>query len=153
MKFHTLYTNPPPKPTVKFEQPSLAVQSEKDMTDVHNILSRFIRTGDPGYLPGRTAPKPIFGDFSELPDFQEAKNSHARLQEYFDTLPSHLRLKFGNDALGLVHYLNDASNHEEALKYGLLEKMPDSVKEVVQTESVNSQQELVPLASQPKADL
>lgn len=131
MKFNTRYS-PPPKITQAFTTPSLTVQSEKDRTDVHNILHRFVSTGDLGYFGIGAPAKPFFGDFSTTPDFQESMNMQVRAREYFDGLPSEMRLKFGNDYRQMIRYLGNDENREEAVKLGLLEKLPEVVKETVQ---------------------
>lgn len=131
MKFNTRY-NPPPKITQAFTSPSLTVQSEKDRTDVHNILNRYVATGDLGYFGIGAPAKPFYGDFSSAPDFQESMNMQVRAREYFDGLPSHMRLKFGNDYREMIRFLGNDENHEKAVELGLLEKIPEVVKETIQ---------------------
>lgn len=130
MKFHTRYS-PPPKVTQTFETPSLTVQSEKDRTDVHNILRRFVATGDLGYFGIGAPAKPFFGDFSNTPDFQNSMNLQVRAREYFDGLPSEMRLKFGNDYQQMIRFLGNEANYDKAVELGLLEKLPEVVKETI----------------------
>lgn len=129
MKFHTRFTNLPPKKGVTFTKPSLTVQAEKDNTDIKNILDRFTRTGTFGsVIPGRAPARPMFGDFSDIPDFQTIQNQYARVSEYFDGLPSDLRYKFGNDPVKFSAWMSKEENYEEAVKLGLVEKRAVPVK-------------------------
>lgn len=129
MKFHTRYTHLPPKKGVTFVKPSLTVQAEKDNTDIKNILDRFTRTGTFGsVVPGHTPARPMFGDFSELPDFQTIQNQYVRVSEYFDGLPSDIRYKFGNDPVKFSAWMSQKENYEEAVQLGLVEKRAEPVK-------------------------
>lgn len=144
LRFNTRY-RPPPQVGVRFEKPSLTVQSERDETDVHNILTRYVQTGDLGYFGHGPASKPFFGDFSETPDFATAMNMQKAAAEYFAELPSKIRLQFGNDYREMVKFLGDPRNADHARELGLLEKLPvqfeqglDAIQKTVQNEpSVN----------------
>lgn len=130
MKFNTRY-NPPPKVVKTFTTPSLTVQSEKDRTDVHNILNRYVATGDLGYFGIGNPAKPFYGDFSVAPDFQQSMNLQVQAREYFDSLPSQMRLQFRNDYREMIRFLGNDENQEQAIKMGLLEKLPGVVKETL----------------------
>ena len=61
-------------PGIKFDQPSQTLQAFKDDADINCIISRFGNTGvlvDPTVPVSRT---PQFGDFSDMPSYQEAQN-------------------------------------------------------------------------------
>lgn len=141
MKFFTRF-NPPDKVRQNFELPSLTVQSEKDNTDVHNILERFVRTGDLGYFGKGPAQKPFYGDFSKGVDFQTAMDLNARASEYFDGLPSGIRHQFGNDHREFVRFLGNPENVAKATELGFLEKLPETVKQPLEQiqETVNIEQ-------------
>lgn len=128
LRFNTRY-RPPPQVGVRFEKPSLTVQSERDETDVHNILDRYVRTGDLGYFGHGPASKPFYGDFSEAPDFATAMNMQKDAAEYFATLPSKIRLQFGNDYREMVKFLGDPRNDDQARELGLLEKLPEQLEQ------------------------
>lgn len=129
-KFNTRYRRPP-KIGLAFREPSLTVQSARDESMVQNILHRFVATGDLGYFGGGAPAKPFFGDFSETPDFQTAMTMQAQASEYFDGLPSNMRLQFGNDFRNFIKFIGDANNNEKAIEMGLLQKLPEPVKDVI----------------------
>lgn len=131
MKFYTRF-NKPPKVVQTFKEPSLTVQGERDNTDVHNILNRFVRTGDLGYFGLGKPAQPFYGDFSETPDFQQSMELNARASEYFDQLPSKIRKQFDNDFRKMINFIGNDANHEVALEMGLLERLPEVVKDTVQ---------------------
>lgn len=98
---------------------SLTEQSHKVSCDVNNIMAKYHRTG---VLPVRGALMPLFGDFSHVVDYQTCCQAMIDIQTSFDRLPAEARKKFRNNPLELVEFLKDESNHEEAIKLGLIEK-------------------------------
>ena len=127
MKFFTQYNNRTPKSTVKFTQPSRTKQNHKYESDIHNQLLKFA-TREQLQLH-EMASKPIYGDFSQMPDFNEAQNLVARTKEYFDGLPSHMRAQFNNDSAQFVSFVGNPANADQAVKMGILEKMAAPVKQ------------------------
>lgn len=97
---------------------SFVQQQFAQETDIHYILEKFTRTGT---LPVVTE-KPMYGDFSNVQDFQEAQNLIARTKEYFDALPSDIRARFANDPREFLEFVNDPDNEAEAIELGILQK-------------------------------
>lgn len=110
-----------PRVRVQFDfvQPSRTQQHFKDECDIDRILKKYSATG---FLVDPLAPRrePLFGDFSESMSFMEAQTRIARVREAFDSLPSQLRDRFGNDPYRLLAWCEDPDNAEEAAKLGLL---------------------------------
>ena len=64
--------NPPPSVDTKFEGESMTQQHFQDEVDINNIIKRYSSTGflvDPLTSPSG---QPMFGDFSDVIDFQTA---------------------------------------------------------------------------------
>ena len=97
---------------------SLTEQHHKDDCDIHTILRRFVATG---VLPVLDS-SPVYGDFSNVQSYQEAQNLIARINEYFKSLPSRFRERFGNDISKFIDFVNDPSNRKECQELGLIEK-------------------------------
>jgi len=94
-------------------------QSFAQEADINNIMSKYVQTGvlvDP--LVPRTR-KPVYGDFSQTPDYFTAKNNIIKAEQQFQLLPSKLRDRFENNLENLVAFIADEANHEECVKLGL----------------------------------
>lgn len=99
--------------------PSLAVQSEKDSCDINKIVSKFKSTG---VMTNVRTDQPLFGDFSDLVDIQTQRIRMQDAQEAFMTLPAQIRKRFSNDPVELINFLNDENNRPEAIKLGLIDE-------------------------------
>lgn len=98
--------------------PSLAVQADKDRTDIRNIVKRAIRGQQVtvNYREGR------FVDISNAPSYIQALNIVANANVLFDRLPSNLRDRFNNDPMAMLSFIDNPDNNDEAIKLGLLPK-------------------------------
>lgn len=67
------------------------------------------------------APK-TFSDMPPVDDYKEALDLITRSSAAFAILPSTLRNRFENDPVKLCAFLNDASNREEAIELGLINR-------------------------------
>ncbi len=108
--------------------PSKVKQSFSKEADINFIYNRFKRTGlliDPAMQSKRTA---LFGDFTEIGDFQAAQDKIVRGREVFEALPAHIRDRFRNDPAKLLDFMSDESNREEAISLGLVPEAPDPPK-------------------------
>lgn len=138
MKFFTRF-NPPPSPSVHFVEPSLTDQSQKDDCDVNRILAKFRETGslvDPLH-PGTR--KPIFGDFTDFPDYQGALDIIIRSDEAFMQLPAKVRERFANNPQEIFDFLSDEKNRQEAIDLGLIDKKTEVPPENVNNDKKDSE--------------
>lgn len=93
-------------------------QQFKDDCDVNKILKAYNVTSM-NQLPPPS--KGVFGDFSEIPSYQEMLHTVQASQEAFASLPSQMRLRFNNDPQELLSFLQDPRNTHEAVSLGLME--------------------------------
>lgn len=116
MKFETRYENLQ-KEGVKFKQPSLTRQSEKDSCDVNKIMERFNRTG---VFPQQIT-SPFYGDATGV-NYQEAMEIIADAKETFESLPNAAKKAFNYNPQLFMEALNDSSpeNTKKLLKLGIL---------------------------------
>lgn len=91
---------------------SKTVQSEKDSTDINLIIKNAEKNGGLIMSPAGT---PIFGDFSNLPNWMQMKNTVAQAERSFALLPVDIRNKFNNNVKELVDFIADPKNDKEAV--------------------------------------
>lgn len=108
---------------IEFTMPSLAVQDEKDETDINYIVNKYadgqkgIATLDLGdssqyaYLQ--------FGDATLPGDYSTALELVSGVREEFYSLPAYVRAKFGHDPMNFITQLNDPATLEYLQQQGL----------------------------------
>nr|WAE43574.1 MAG: internal scaffolding protein [Microviridae sp.] len=97
---------------------TLVKQEFKDECDINWIMARM---APEAIMERFMARQGTYGDFSEIMDYQDAKNAVRATDEAFDSLPAKIRSMFENDVSKFLTYIEDPSNHEEAIKLGLME--------------------------------
>lgn len=134
MKFNSRYSVTGEKPGIKFDQPSQTLQSFKDDADINCIIARFENTGvlvDPTVPVSRT---PQFGDYSEMPSYQEAQNVIVAANNAFNDLSAKIRERFGNDPAAYFDFVQSlkegSEDYAEAIRLGIIDKPLDRAPEV-----------------------
>lgn len=134
MKFNSRYSVTGEKPGIKFDQPSQTLQSFKDDADINCIIARYENTGvlvDPTVPVSRT---PQFGDYSDLPTYQEAQNVIVAANNAFNSLSSKIRERFGNDPAAYFDFVRNlkegSDDYAEAVRLGIIDKPADRAPEV-----------------------
>lgn len=100
--------------------PSLTKQSFVAECDINTIVARFGLTGQ---LPSNVR-MPTYGDFENVPTYQEALNALLAAQAAFAEMPANVRSRFANDPGLFVDFCSDPANLEEARKLGLAVPAP-----------------------------
>jgi phage internal scaffolding protein len=101
---------------LKCEDKSLAIQSQKEESDINTIVRNFGLTGQ---LPGNIR-MPQYGDFNGLSDYHTAKTAVADANSSFNQLPAQIRERFEYSPEKFVEFCLDDKNYEEAKKLGLV---------------------------------
>ena len=134
MKFNSRYSVTGQKPGIIFDQPSQTLQSFKNDADINCIIARFENTGvlvDPTVPVSRT---PQFGDYSEMPSYQEAQNVIVAANNAFYSLASNIRERFGNDPAAYFDFVQSlkegSDDYAEAIRLGIVNKPLDRSPEV-----------------------
>lgn len=91
--------------------------------DINTIVRRFKLTGE---MPVGVRP-PVFGDFTEVMDFQTAMTAVREAQEAFNALPAEVRYEFHNDPQRFVEFSSDVKNLPRLRELGLA--VPEAVPE------------------------
>lgn len=108
------------------EEKTMTDQQFRDDCDVNIILKRLM-AGQATPLP--MSNKGVFGDFTNMPSYQESLQNVINANDAFMTLPSGVRTRFQNDPQQLMDFLNDKENVEESIKLGLRVKVPEKKDE------------------------
>lgn len=121
---------------ISFEKPTMTQQQFKDDADINNIIAKFEVTGVLGDPLQPATRMPQFGDFSEMPSYQEAQNVLVTARNAFMSLPSEVRERFGNDPekyFDFVQNLKEGSEeYVEAVRLGIVDKPVEHSPEVPQ---------------------
>lgn len=89
--------------TLTGDEPSKAVQSEKDNCDINVIVKRF---GITGQLP-QNVRMPQYGDFSSVIDYHTAMGALVAAKESFMQLPSAVRYQFHNNPQEFLEFCSE----------------------------------------------
>ncbi|QXP08324.1 MAG: internal scaffolding protein [Arizlama microvirus] len=103
--------------------PSLTKQSDAAGCDINNILAKFEKTG---VLPDLIKADGRYGDFANVPDYQEAVQAVSLAQEQFGALSAQVRERFGNDPANMLEFCSNPANAKEMVKLGLAVAKPIS---------------------------
>lgn len=95
----------------------LTKQSDAKDCDINAMFKRYERTGQ---LPEMIVRQPRYGDFSDVPTYQEALDIVRMAQEQFDALDVNVRNRFENDPAKFLAFVTDDKNYDEAVKMGLI---------------------------------
>ena len=114
------YSNRPPRRQFKNDEPSMTIQSAADETDINVMIARYQKTGSFHGSTNMPTVRPQFGDFVDVPEYQNAMNILIQAQDQFASLPANIRDRFANSPEKYLAFLADSSNKEEAVKLGLV---------------------------------
>ena len=102
--------------------PTVTKQEFRDDCDINSIMSRIASTHGipldlvPSYLPSGGE----YIDCMSRADYQTSLDLVIHAQSSFDSLPSKVRIRFGNSPEKFLEFFNDSSNVKEALDLGLI---------------------------------
>lgn len=105
---------------ITFEDPSLAIQSQKDEADINVILRNF---GVTGQLP-QGAVLPQFGDFDGVDDYRSAIEAVRAAEASFLAIPSNIRERFHHDPQAFADFCVKPENLPQLREWGLAPPAP-----------------------------
>lgn len=96
-------------------------QSFRDDADINNIVAN---VGTLELAPGQGPKQPLYGDFSEVEDFQTSLEVVRQAQEQFDSLEGAVRARFGNNPAQFLDFVHNPANRAEMVSLGLAKERP-----------------------------
>lgn len=123
------FTDRPRAVKLKCEEPTLTEQAHLASCDIRNIMGKYERTG---VLEHTKQYEGTYGDFLNVPDFQEAQNHLAATRSMFESIPSSIREQFDNDPAQFVEFMTDENNREHISDLGLSTNHLPEPKKVVE---------------------
>ena len=115
-KFFTKY-NPPNVPGWNSKQESKVQEQFADACQTDTIIRKYNAMGVNPFI---TSGSSQYLDTTEIPSFVVAQNSQVKVREYFEGLPSDIRLEFNNDPLQFVEAVLDPRNADYFRDIGVL---------------------------------
>lgn len=115
--------------------PGLTKQADRDACDINLILARYEKTG---VLPDMIRQDARYGDFSNVPTYQEAMEVVFRSQEQFGALSARVRERFHNDPAEMLAFCSDPKNAAEMVQLGLAVPQTPSAQPAVSPEPGNT---------------
>jgi len=100
----------------------LTKQSDLKDADINSLFARFEKTGQ---LPTMIKTNGHYGDFSAVPDYENAVQIVKHAEEQFAALDVTVRNRFENDPAKFLGFVTDHNNLDEIEKMGLLK--PEAV--------------------------
>lgn len=111
------------KHALHFHKSSRTKQSFRQESDINVIMSRFEKTG---LLTHVNQYNGQYGDFTGLPEYQEAMNKVVSANEMFASLPAKIRDRFANDPAKFLSFVGDPANAAEAKALGLFKAVDEA---------------------------
>ena len=117
IRFRCYHNEKKPFVGITFTEPSRTKQSELEDCDINNIMARYATTGVITHLQKG---EPLYGDFSEVEDYQASLAKVMSAEERFASLPSEVRKKFDYNPQNMIDFILDEKNREECIKLGFI---------------------------------
>lgn len=143
-KFFTKY-NPPKIPGFSSEMESKVQEQFADACQTDTIIRKYNMMGvNPFIAAGGSQ----YLDTTQIPDFICAQNAQIKVKEYFEGLPSDIRLEFNNDPMQFAEVVSDPRNADYLREIGVLEPLPSDQEGEKQPASSGDNSEKAPHVSE-----
>lgn len=128
MNFRTAYPRSHFRVSSEFPVSERMTKSEfASECDINAIMARYKKTGR---LPeSALAAQARFGDFSQIPSFQEMQDRVSAAYDLFAALPAQVRKEFDNDPAAFISSADTPQGRELLVKLGLGKQAVASVPE------------------------
>ena len=143
-KFFTKY-NPPKIPGFSSEMESKVQEQFADACQTDTIIRKY---NTMGVNPFIAAGGSQYLDTTQIPDFVCAQNAQIKVKEYFEGLPSDVRLEFNNDPMEFAEVVSDPRNADYLREIGILAPLPPKAEGEKQPVSSGDNSEKPPHASE-----
>lgn len=130
-KIKSAYSRTRVQTKTPIERRSKVVQSEKNSSDINNIMAKANQTGQLPLLMNRQEVQPL----PDAQTYQESLNQVVFAQQSFERLPSELRTLFHNDPIKMLTAI-EQSNSDPKIKTQLQELGILDTPQIVPTEAL-----------------
>lgn len=143
-KFFTKY-NPPKVNGFSSDQPSKVQEQFADACQTDTIIRKYNMMGvNPFIAAGGSQ----YLDTTQIPSFVAAQNVQVKVKEYFEGLPSEIRLEFNNDPMQFAEVVSDPRNAEYLREIGVLAPLPAEQEGEKQPGTIGDISEKAPQSSE-----
>lgn len=97
---------------------TLVEQGGREDCDINRVMAKIYR----GEFQDKTMNRGMYGDFSNVTDYQTAKMQLLAAEATFSMLPAEIRKRFDNSPEKVLAFIDDPKNMDECIQMGLLEK-------------------------------
>lgn len=119
-EFFTKY-NPPKVPGWSSDQESMVQEQFADACQTDTIIRKYNMMGVNPFIAAGASQ---YLDTTQIPDFVCAQNAQIKVKEYFEGLPSDVRLEFNNDPMQFAEVVSDPRNADYLREIGVLAPLP-----------------------------
>lgn len=102
----------------KSDQVSKIQQDTAEQADINYILKQFNVTGE---INSENRGTPMYGDYSNVGDYNTALNRVTSAERLFAELPARMRERFENNPAKLLSYVSDPKNLDACIDLGLIQ--------------------------------
>lgn len=102
-------------------EPSMTQQHFASSCDINNLMSVY---RDVSLIPSVNSAKAMYGDFTEIPDYQKAQQVMIDARKVWESLPDKWRQRF-ETPFDFLRFVEDPRNREEADRLGMLKLKKD----------------------------
>jgi len=106
---------------IVFKDESRTKKSFKEAVDINKIMMKFTTYGT---IPFQRSGNGLYGDFTGVEEYQSSLNKLIKARNEFESLPSSVRKRFGNDPVELLKFVSDPKNIDEMIKMGIAKNEP-----------------------------
>lgn len=142
-KFFTKY-NPPKVSGFSSEMESKVQEQFADACQTDTIIRKYNMMGVNPFIASGASQ---YLDTTQIPSFVAAQNAQIRVKEYFEGLPSDIRLEFNNDPMQFAEVVSDPRNADYLREIGVLEPLPAEQEGEKQPATSGDNSESAPFAS------
>lgn len=115
-KFNTVYSHPETEALIVPPEDAIVETGFHEDCDINCVVSRYLRKDPTLDIQEK---KPVYGDFSKVMSYEDAKQAVIEAERNFMSLPPEVRRRFNDNPAELLKFVDDDRNLDEAIKLGL----------------------------------
>lgn len=105
----------------------LTRQEFVSQVNISNIIKKYVRNGVNPFCITQDAK---YGDFTNIPSYQEALELVCAAEDHFLRFPADVRAMFDNDPGKYIDFLNNPENREKAIQLGFVQDLSNTDEKI-----------------------